>query len=90
LKACEEGMCETLANLRKCHERPGGLGDGGLDLPNMIASLAGDALAANPVGANEEATEENTSQIQKAQLPTVDTAPPYSPGELGLFLRPGE
>ena len=67
LKACEDEMCETLADLRECHERPGGLKTG-LFLPNIIANKVGDALDANPAGAKEKATEENVSKIQKAKL----------------------
>jgi hypothetical protein len=69
LKACEDEMCETLADLRECHERPGGLKTG-LFLPNIIANKVGDALDANPAGPNEKkATEENVSKIQTAKLP---------------------
>ena len=70
LKACEDEMCETLADLRECHEQPGGLKVNFPSLPQMIANKVRNALDANPAGANEKkATEENVSKIQKAKLP---------------------
>jgi hypothetical protein len=62
LKACEDEMCETLADLRECHERPGGLNNS-LRLPLVISNKVGDVLDANPAGAKEKAAEENISKI---------------------------
>ena len=70
LKACEDEMCETLADLRECHERPGGLKVNFPSLPQMIANKVRYALDANPAGVNEKkAAEENVSKIQNAKLP---------------------
>ena len=69
LKACEDEMCETLADLRECHEQPGGLKVNFPSLPQMIANKVRNALDANPAGVKEQATEENVSKIQTAKLP---------------------
>jgi hypothetical protein len=66
VKALEEEMCETLADLRECHERPGGLTS--LKLPIIISNKVGDALDANPAGANEKTAEGEVSK--NAKLPT--------------------
>jgi hypothetical protein len=78
VKACEDEMCETLADLRKCHERPGGLKVHFSSLPQIIAGLVGDALDGNPAGANEKSTENNVSKIQKDKLPISKEPQPQS------------
>jgi hypothetical protein len=84
LKACEDEMCETLADLRKSHGRPGGLSW----LPKIIADLVGDALDANPAGAKEKATEENISKIQKAKQTQRESSATKNTDRTALQLPP--